>query len=261
MNGWLWHASFATVLICAAANHASAQVSGANDTAIVSEVASNTAAATLRVSERSLERLFPVRASVYSFWHAHATTVNRYKVNGTLSLQGVPISTFNENTVVEFQVGGAQFAGQLGHDAGYTPGDTHARLIVTNVVRSTNWHLYASRDLSVQLHWNSDRAQFRMVGQGLVYRNYTYEPLDEPWVVAEELLGLPSEDRAVSIPAHLKLGDATATWEIPGLAEIVTSTNLFPWYTNEIPFVDSPPIPLPKRSAIRLKAARSNSPE
>jgi hypothetical protein len=160
---------------------------------------------------------------------AYRKDIGRFSIACTLALTEEDVSSLNENTPIHIQVGGTEFNATLGTN--YAPGVTRARF---QVYAPGYWLCE-----TVELSWNSRRAVMEVSGRSWVNRPGYDEPLlgVDP-IVADEFKEQPSGSVAVSIPAVVTFGAATATFDIPGQVRIRTSKRSI-WLGFETNFVSS----------------------
>jgi hypothetical protein len=118
----------------------------------------------------------------------------RVNIGGELSLEGMDVSQFNEQTPFRVDIGEFSFDAVLGEDPDYTPGDHKVKFLLID----SNAKGKTVKYLRVSLHWNAKRLKVLIHGK-------TPEFL-EP-ILARDYVGDETGWVSDMTRAHLELGE------------------------------------------------------
>jgi hypothetical protein len=117
-----------------------------------------------------------------------------FTIGGELSLEGMDVSQFNEQTPFRVNIGGFSLDAVLGEDPDYAPGDHRVKLLRID----SNAKGKTVKYLRVSLHWNAKRLKVLVHGK-------TPEFLDS--ILARDYVGVETGWVSDTTSAHLELGE------------------------------------------------------
>lgn len=135
----------------------------------------------------------------FYFWGVDFCNIDaengKFSLKGKISLSGLDISKFNDDTVFVIEAGGFYFDTQLGRDIAYAPGKTSFNLSFNDTSDYSDTHI---KYITVKLKWTTKTLNVTINGltPDLVYP-----------IVADYYLDAPAGKFADSTIAYIQLGD------------------------------------------------------